>query len=140
MRRLHGGAPRPHPHHQLRPPPAERCPPGAAKKGGSLAADSPEGLQALLPLLEHTTLRPRTAWYVVYRVLREEGLTTLSEREFTRRVSQIAGYQWQQLGFRYIPEPFKRTRTTLWGPFTAATPQTGRDYADLAQRVREAIK
>ena len=83
--------------------------------------------------------RERTVWYVVYRVLDEEGLLgNTSERQFTKYVDNATQQGWGYLGFRNVPSQLKYTPLRKW-PSLGTAQFDVKPFVDLAKDVKKHV-
>ena len=76
----------------------------------------------------------RTAWYVVFRVLREEGVLDMSERGWAMLVNEVLAYGWKDASFRNVPTSLKLRSIARW---RAAGEK---ELADFAEDVRAKVR
>jgi hypothetical protein len=76
-------------------------------------------------------------WFVVHKVLEEiDWLNDKQDTKFIQWVDDVFGWEWKTCDFKSVLAGFKHTHSTKWDVNTVKDMNTGRQYRELADYVR----
>ena len=76
-------------------------------------------------------------WFVVHKVLEEiDWLNDKQDTKFIQWVDDVFGWKWKTRDFKSVLAGFKHTHSTKWDSNTVKDMNTGRQYRELADYIR----